>query len=343
MKTLQPIIPFLRRLLLFLLPLWLLVVLYVLLDPFLVVWHYDNYYYRTGLHPTLDMDYVSCENYVNRDGTHHYNAFIMGNSRSQFWHADDWQRHLGDSAVVCHYYGNGETLYRLTRHLQFIHQQGGSIRHVLLVLDTELLQTTEPETSGHLGLMPPRVDGRLFTFHAENLLSFLKPEFLAGYLDYTLFHQHRPYMTKHFLFEQPVHYNPETNEVQEYLADEAIANGTYYTPERMQRFEGKQFPDSVSPPVIGPRQQELLLQIRNIFRQHNTDCRIVVNPLYNQIRLNPHDHHVLCSLFGTSRVYDFSGPNRWNADYHLYYEDSHYIPAVARQMMDTIYSTNILP
>ncbi len=114
MKTLQPIIPFLRRLLLFLLPLWLLVVLYVLLDPFLVVWHYDNYYYRTGLHPTLDMDYVSCENYVNRDGVHHYNAFIMGNSRSQFWHADDWRRHLGDSAVVCHYYGNGETLYKHT-------------------------------------------------------------------------------------------------------------------------------------------------------------------------------------------------------------------------------------
>ena len=332
--------PFLCRLLLFSVPLWLLVAVYVLLDPFMVVWPYDNYYGRDGLHPTLDMDYVSCENYVRRNQTMHYNAFIMGNSRSQFWQVSDWKTLLGDSAVACHYYGNGETLYRLTRHLQFINRQGGDINHVLMVIDRDLLATVEPETTGHLGLMPPRADGRLLSFHAENFLSFLKPEFFVGYLDYAIFGKERPYMTERFLFEVPVCYDPATNEVRESVADEAIAAGTYYTPERMQRFEGKQFPDSVSPPVLGERHIALLQTVKDIFSRHATDCRIVISPLYDQIRLSPRDVATLCRIFGPGSVFDFSGPNRWNSDYRLYYEESHYRPPVARQLMDIIYGSD---
>ena len=145
-------------------------------------------------------------------------------------------------------------------------------------------------------------------------------------------------MTERFLFELPVRYNPITNEVQEYVADDAIADGTYYTPARMQRFEGKQFHDSIAPPVIGRKQTALLLTIREIITHHATDCRIVINPLYDQIRLNPRDYDTLCRIFGSENVYDFSGPNIWNSDYRLYYEDSHYRPIVARQMMDIIYN-----
>ena len=343
MKKHRPIILFLFRILLFSVPLWILLAVYVMLDPFMVVRSYDNYYERKGLHPTLDMDYVSCENYVRRNATIHYNAFIMGNSRSQFWHISDWKKHLDDDAVACHYYGNGETLYRLTRHLQFIHHLGGDIKYVILAIDQQLLEMVEPETTGHLGLMPPRVDGRLLSFHAENLLSFLKPEFLVGYLDYSIFGKHRSYMTEHFLFEQPVHYDPVTNEVQEFLADEAIDNGTYYTPERIQRFENKQYPDSISPSVLKEEHIVLLQQIKDIFKQHVTDYRIVINPLYDQIKLNPQDYRTLCHIFGQKQVYDFSGPNSWNKDYHLYYEDSHYRPVVANQMMDSIYRDNSRP
>ncbi len=341
MKQRSPIITFLRRILLFSVPLWVLVALYVMLDPFMVVWSYDDYYERKGLHPTLDMDYVSCENYVHRNATTHYSAFIMGNSRSQFWRVSDWTKHLDDGAVAYHYYGNGETLYRLTRHLQFIHQYGGAIKHVLMVVDRELLQKAEPETTGHLGLMPPRIEGRLLTFHIENLLSFLKPEFLVGYLDYAVFGKERPYMTERFLFEKPVHYDPVTNEVLEFLADEAIANGTYYTPERIRRFDGKQFPDSVSPSVLQEQHVALLRQIKDIFSQHATDYRIVVSPLYDQIRLNRQDYQTLCRIFGKEHIYDFSGPNSWNKDYHLYYEESHYLPVVANAMMDSIYAVRV--
>ena len=337
MKKHSPVHRFLIRLALISLPIWAVVALYVVLDPFKVVWHYDNFYERQEPHPTLDVDYVSCENYVQRNDTTHYNAFLMGNSRSQFWQIDDWLKHLPEGTKACHYYGNGETLYRLTRHLQFLHERKASLDHVVMVIDRDLLEEYQPQTTGHLGLMPPKTDGRLLLFHAENFLAFIKPTFLVGYIDYRLFGKMRPYMTENFLFEQPIDYDPVTNEMREYLLEEAIANGTYYTPEKISRFSDKQFPDSVSPPVLGKEHETFLRKIQHIFDLHHTDYRIVVSPLYNQIRLNSSDLAMLQSVFGTDHIYDFSGPNQWNSDYHLFYEENHYRPIVARQLMDAIY------
>lgn len=337
MKKHSPVHRFLIRLVLISLPLWAVVALYVVLDPFKVVWYYDNFYERQEPHPTLDVDYVSCENYVQRNDTTYYNAFLMGNSRSQFWQIDDWLKHLPEGTKACHYYGNGETLYRLTRHLQFLHERKASLDYVLIVVDRDLLEEYQPQTTGHLGLMPPKADGQLLLFHAENFLAFIKPTFLVGYIDYRLFGKMRPYMTENFLFEQPIDYDPVTNEMREYLLEEAIANGTYYTPERIMRFSDKQFPDSVSPPVMGKEHETLLRKIQHIFDLHHTDYRIVVSPLYNQVRLNSSDLAMLQSVFGTDHIYDFSGPNQWNSDYHLFYEENHYRPIVARQLMDAIY------
>ena len=337
MKQHIPLIRFLIRLGLISIPLWVVVAVYAVLDPFKVVWHYDNYYERKEPHPSLDMDFVSCENYLLRNDTCDYNAFIMGNSRSQFWQVDDWLTHLPKGISGCHYYGNGETLYRLTRHLQFLHERHVDIDHVLMVIDRDFLEGCEPNTSGHLGLMPPRVDGRLLSFHIENFLTFIKPAFFVGYLDYTIFGELRPYMTEQFLFEQPIDYDPVTNEMREYLLEESIDNGTYYTPERVLRFSDKQFPDSVSPPVIGQEHKALLKEIKLIFDSHHTDCRIIISPLYDQIKLHPEDLRVLQKIFGANCIYDFSGPNQWNSDYHLFYEESHYRPVVARQLMDIVY------
>ena len=127
-----PIVRFLLHLLLLSPPLLVAAAVYVVLDPFKVVWHYDNYYERQAPHPSLDMDYVSCENYLARRDTCHYNAYLMGNSRSQFWQVADWLRHLPEGAVGYHYYGNGETLYRLNCHIRFLHEQQATIDHKVL-------------------------------------------------------------------------------------------------------------------------------------------------------------------------------------------------------------------
>ena len=119
--------------------------------------------------------------------------------------------------------------------------------------------------------------------------------------------------------------------------EQQIADGTYYDEGRLRVFEGVQFPDSVSPPVIGKPQRELLDSISSIFARQGTSVQIIISPLYNQIRLNPSDLRCLKQLFGSDHVNDFSGPNLWNTDLHNYYEASHYRPHVAVAVMDSVY------
>ena len=102
-------------------------------------------------------------------------------------------------------------------------------------------------------------------------------------------------------------------------------------------FEGAQFPDSVSPIVIQQPQKVLLDSIAGIFEKHHTECEIIISPLYNQIRINPADLNHLQELFGATHVHDFSGVNKWNTDWHNYFETSHYRTHVAREILSILY------
>jgi hypothetical protein len=45
----------------------------------------------------------------------------------------------------------------------------------------------------------------------------------------------------------------------------------------------------------------------------------------------------LSGIFGTERVFDFSGVNEFTTDFRNYYEESHYRPQVAREILKRIY------
>ena len=328
---------FLLRLSVFSLPMVLVACLYVLCDPFKVVWHYDRYFDDNVSHVALNMDFVSAENFAGRNTSRNYNAFIFGNS--QYWRVDDWKSHIGSDARPYHFYGSGETLYALRNNIRFIDRQGNRIDYALLVVDAELLSQTEPKT-GHLFCTPPRIVGyrTIATFHARNFAAFLNPVFAYACVDLMLNGTLKPYMTERYLMEQPVVYHPESNEIVDEMFDRAIEAGTYYTERRMLRFRGRQHPDSISPQVINAENRQMLEEIKQILGKHHTRYRVVISPLYDQVRINPADLQILRTVFGRDYVHDFSGKNPITTDHHNYYEDSHYRPVVARQLMDSIYS-----
>ena len=329
---------FFVRLLVFSLPMLCVIACYVALDPFKVVWHYERYFEDNTAHPALNMGNVSTENFAGRNPRKHYNAFIFGNSRSQYWRTDDWKRHIGRDNRCYHYYGNGESLGGMERYVRFVNASGNRIDHALLVVDADLLGQTKSH-SGHLFCTPPRVAGLggAIRFHADNFTAFLNPAFARAFLDLLFTGRMKDYMLEQSLIEQPVVYHPDANEVEDRMFDQSISHGTYYTEARLSRFRGVQHPDSISPPVLREENIRLLQSIARIFRQHGTSCRIAISPLYNQIRFNPSDLRVLHELFGEANVFDFSGTSHITSDLHNYYEPSHYLPAVARQLMDSIY------
>ena len=329
---------FLRKLFILSIPIDIAIVCYLILDPFKTTWQYERYFFDNTAHVGLNMDFVSTENFVNRNPIQKYNAFIFGNSRSQYWQVDDWQEYIGKEARCYHFYGNGESLYNMAHNIQFIHHSGNDIDYALFVIDAELLRQAEVKP-GHLFCTPPRTIGyrNIIKFHTSNFLAFLHPLFVYACVDYQLHKTLKTYMLEKYLFEQPIVYNPNSNEIADQLFDQAIADGTYYNAKRMHRFQDIQHPDSISPSILLKENKRLLREIAHILHQHHTKYKIVISPVYDQIRINPADIQVLQDIFGKSNVYDFSGKNPITSDYHNYYEESHYRPIIARQLMDSLY------
>ncbi|MBO7069138.1 MAG: hypothetical protein J6W52_10770 [Bacteroidaceae bacterium] len=330
---------YIKTLVLFSLPFILLLAIYIYTDPFKVVWNYDNYY-PTGKSDgiSLNPSHVGTRNYLLRQPHEHYNAFIFGNSRSIYYPIAEWQKHLPTGSRCYHFDAAAESVQGIWEKVRLIESQGDSLRNVLLVCDADLLSRLQ-NPHWHLCESDPALTGycNWASFHWYNLRAFLNVKYMCALLDYRLFHTLRPYMLEnHMLSEDLFLYDSVSNECNFQPMEQQIASGTYYTPQRINQFQGVQFPDSVSAPVLGPRHLILLDSIANVFHRHHTQCHIIVSPLYNQIRLNPADIKALQERFGKGNVHNFSGPNQWNADYHNYFETSHYRTRVAEEILRQI-------
>lgn len=333
---------FIGQVMLFLIPLFTLGAAYIWLDPFKVVHSYDKYY-PAHCHGGVGLNagYVSTVNFTNHLDEMHYDSFIFGNSRSVYYEVADWLKFLPKGCSPYHFDASAETIYGIERKVRFINRKGAKMRNALMVIDVSVLAHTAA-TEGHLYSLPPQLNDyrNLIAFHAGFFGVFLNPKFAYAVADYKLSGKMKEYMIQGgMLSDEDFYYDYRHNEYRNTLYERQIKERTYFSPKRLAVFSGTQHPDSVSPAVIGSKQKELLRSIRHIFAQHGTDYRIVISPLYDQIKISPADLAALKELFGTERVFDFSGANKYNADYHNYYEQSHYRPIVARDIMHKIYDS----
>jgi hypothetical protein len=332
---------FLLRLLLFSLPLLSLLVFYFWQDPFKVIHHYDSYIdsgkpYYIG----LNRDYVSTENWVNHYPEYKYDSYIFGNSRSLFYRMESWKNFIGEPASKCyHFDASGETLYGLEIKLRFLAGQNAGIRHSLILLDFYTLQHIT-NSEGHLFIKDPRTSGQSrLAFQAAFLKSFFSFNFFRTFFDLKLSGRIKPYMEDSIIDGRIFAYDKISNEMTMPLLENLIQTDPvrYYEAHRALFYPRK--PElQVSDCVIGPGQIKLLESIRNMLKADSSDYRIVVNPLYDQLKLNPADLRQLKNIFGNGNVFDLSGINWFTEDIHHYYETSHYRPYVADSIMALVYS-----
>ena len=136
------------------------------------------------------------------------------------------------------------------------------------------------------------------------------------------------------------HYSRQNNELSYAVFDSIIAKNPddYYIP-KMKIFYKRSPEQRISiPSITNETQLKMLAHIKQIFDSHHTNFKIVISPLYRQLKMNPADLQFLRSLFGTENVFDFSGVNGFTNDYRNYYETSHYRPNVADSIMKIVYA-----
>jgi hypothetical protein len=86
---------------------------------------------------------------------------------------------------------------------------------------------------------------------------------------------------------------------------------------------------------ISINEEHILLKIRELFKKHGTNYRIVITPLYDQMQFDYADMQILRTIFGNS-IYDFSGVNEITNNEYNYFDGMHFRPCISKQIIDSI-------
>ena len=336
---------FIIRLNLFLSPIYFLLILYFYFDPFKVLYHYETFYpIGKTRSVVLNYDYVAVETFKNNKKTYKYNSFIIGNSRSRFYEIEEWQKYIGSNECF-HFDASNESLYGILKKLEFLEKHKVQLTNVLLIIDYGVLIQTE-NTEGHLFVKHTDLSGEnKLGFQFTFFKSFLNLNFLRAYFDFKRTGKIKRYMERELLLDStPTDYNVRTNEMKLNYFEKLIRMqpDSFYNAEKLSSFPKRSVIQTYFPPTIKEKQIEILKQINAIFFRNKSKYKIIISPLYDQVKLDSTDKNILDVLFGKENVYDFSGINKLTQDYLNYYENSHYRPHIASRIMGIIYTNDSL-
>lgn len=322
---------FFRHILVFFIPFFGMLVWYLVEDPFMVVRFYDDYFPSNSRRFCSNDAFRGIRLLDLYSDSIRYNAFILGSSRSDFYYAKDWQIATGKSLRCFHFNQSGDNLLGMVQRINYLYRRFEQIDDMLLIMDHEFLSDIEPK-EGPLFREPYQVtEMRDFvSFHWSFLRTFYSVDF-----------QRRYWSEGGNRSFGEGEYDAFSNELHKSNAEISIekAPEKYYKslPVGYQLYP-RDSVQKIAPIILGEEQKSLLVTLANLLDTHHTDYRIIISPLYDQVKLNPSDSLYLSSIFSPKRFFDFSGINRFTSDTLNYYENSHYRPILCRQLLGIVYS-----
>ncbi len=331
---------FIKNLFVFLLvgsiPFIILVLGYFIFDPFGVLKDYDNYSYSYVL---PNRDFISTEVFLKNHDVYDYNSFVFGSSRTLAFRPETWVGHLPPDSNPFIFDASGESIYGINKKLKLIDRMNVPIDHALIVLCWDISFQRSTNHAGHLFIKHPKLSGESpLSFHYTFLKAYADPSFLYSYYDYKISGNFKPYMSD-YLENRRIAYDFVTNKMTiEDQNEELSENADSYYKKREGGFYKRDETVKVDTTAqINSLHIKLLDEIKLILDKHQTDYKVVISPLYNQVEFHPEDIAILRNYFGDN-LCDFSGNNRITSNKRNYYETSHYLPMVGDSIMDIIYT-----
>ncbi len=316
-------------------PIIILLIGYLVLDPFKVVWKYDNY---SSLHIIPNRDYVSTEMYLKNRIKEDYNSMIFGSSRTLAFKPDTWKQYLKASAKPFLFDASGETIFGIYTKFQFLDRLDEDLDNVLIIICPDITFQTTDNNSEHLFIKHPATSRESWlSFHLIFLKSYFNTYFLRAYYEYTFTKNIRPFMFDYIEFRN-IYFHPITNSMT--IEDKELEinlNPEKFYRERNEIFWNRPEKHQEYAKFIGKDQEKMLKEIKRILDQKKSNYKIIISPLYAQIEINENDLERLNQIFGKSKVFNFSGINEITKNKRNYYESSHYRPNVGDSIMNYIY------
>lgn len=329
---------FFRKAGLFVLPFVLLIVLYVAIDPYKKIWHYDVYLCDYVM---LNRGDISTKVYLNNRDKYKFDSFIFGSSRSTAFTSRQWGQYLSRYNTPYSYGSWNEPIEGIYNKLALVDSLNDNINNALIIFDVDRTFIDSKDfnpLSGDHYLVSKK---SFFDYQTNAIINYFKdPALVLSSIDYNLFHVKRPYMKGFIGMEKgdldPVNNDWDLNSEKRIISDSANYYNKvlykFYKRSSTQRYAGIQ---------ITKKKELFLNRMKAIFDKRHTKYKIVIAPLYDQIKLNPVDLALLNKIFGVNNVYDYSGINsKTNNIYNFAYDVVHFRKKLGNIILKEIYIKN---
>lgn len=324
----------LKRIILFSLPFIILTGIYIITDPFMVIYKYDDYNRKQYLHK--NRDFVSTEMFKKNSKKFIYDSFIFGSSTSLFIPPSIWSNYIETENKVFSFDASSERLAGLWSKVKYVDEHGITLKNALLVFDFRTFKefdNSDPTSMKHFEVY----HSSKYSFHYKYLLQFMKIEFLTAIIPYKLFNKFFPYM-EGVISMLPDYYDTVTNEyynpgVNQLLKIDSIK----YYEDRIDRFPARSGEYSEDVKRSTSEHVRMLTEIKEILDKNNTAYKVLICPSYNQLAYNREDLKLTEDVFGKENVYNFTGINRFTEDKGNFYDATHFKKYIGKQLLDSAY------
>jgi hypothetical protein len=323
---------------LFLLPTLIVPMTMVFIDPFKIWFDYDDYYEDSIC--MLNRGSVCLSLYNKNKSDHEFDSFIFGNSRSQAYKVCDWKKHLSELSEPFHFDASGEGILGVLNTLKYIDQVGGKLSNVLLVLDEGMMMKNQNK-KGYLLIAPPALSKESkFDYYKTFLSTSMDAHFVFGYLDYKIFNDYKSYMNTWHL-DLTLKGDNINGDIWYESYDEEIENDSikyYNNLIKMGAFYPREDGKTYNVKGMSEIEKDQLVAIATILKSQNSNCKIIISPLYNQKKISEERLNYLIEVFGPKSVFNYSGKNTFTEEIGNFYESNHFRPHVARALMNEVYN-----
>ena len=249
-----------------------------------------------------------------------------------------WKAYLPQKSKPFVFDASGESIYGIYKKMLFLDSKKVKIDNAIILLcrDASFLTDANP-VDHHLFMKHPEIsnESRL-DFQYKFFTDYLRPKFLFAYYTYTFSKKYRPFM-EGYLEHRKIIFDKVTNQMKILDQEKEIKeNEKAYYRKRKAIFYTRYKEETDTEAKINNKHIIMLKEIKRILLKNRTNYKVIISPMYDQVKFNPTDLKILKNFF-QNHLYDFSGKNSYNQSKTNFYESTHFRPIVGDSIYKIVY------